>query len=815
MKSFFTILCTVFLTVHVLAQTAGKTISGQVKDIQNEPVAGATLQLRNAGDSAIVQTKTARDNGRFEFANLPTGTYLLTITATGTQQYTSAPLTLAGDRAQLVLPAIVLLPQKKTNLKEVVVTAKKPLIEQDIDKTIVNVEAMISSATSNTLEVLEKTPGITVDANGEISLNGATGVNVLIDGRPTYMSGRDLAAYLRSLPGSMLDKIELMTNPPAKYDANGGAVINIRLKRKRTQGYAGSATLNYNQGTLARSYNSLNLNYLNRKVNLFGNFSYGRYADYNDDISNRSFYTGNPPKNAAVSLQNYSSSGSNEWNGRLGMDYTLSSKTTIGFIGNVATRHRKEALEYISNSFSAGSVPDSIGWGNTDTRSNWQQLSGNVNLQHRFDNAGKELTADINYINYNNKGNQVLQNFVSDPSGGQLSNNDFFYNLPSNIDIYTARADYSHPLKNRASFSGGMKSSIVENDNQSDYFSVAGNIHTPDYGRSNHFIYRENINAAYINGRKDWKRFGMQLGLRLENTQTKGRQLGNAIVPASTFTNDYTGLFPTVFFSYKLDSPGRHTLSLNYARRINRPGYQQLNPFLFFIDQYSYSTGNPYLKPSYANRIEVNYRYKQLTNTIFMFERNTDGVYGATRMEDNILITRSENIAARQMIALLFYLNLTPAKWWTLNYHIAGARFSTTGQVYTEKLDLHIYTWRTNLLSQFRLGNDWSAEVFAAYNAPNINWQRIVKARYWVNAAVQKKILKGKGSLKVNVEDIFHTLRWKEETKGLKQAMSYRTSINDTRRVGISFSYSFGKETFSRKRRYNDNTADDVKERAQ
>lgn len=814
MKSFIIAICTVFLTVYALAQPTGKTISGQVKDIQNEPVAGATLQLRNASDSVLIQTKTARDNGRFEFASLPDGVYILTITATSTQPYSSAPLTLAGDRARLVLPAIILLPQKKTDLKEVVVTAKKPLIEQDIDKTIVNVEAMISSATSNTLEVLEKTPGITVDANGEISLNGATGVNVLIDGRPTYMSGRDLAAYLRSLPGSLLDKIELMTNPPAKYDANGGAIINIRLKRKRTQGYAGSATINYNQGTIARSYNSLNLNYLNRKVNLFGNLSYGRYADYGDDRHNRSFYTGSSQKNAAVDLHSYSSVGSNEWNGRLGMDYAVSAKTTIGFIGNIATRRRKELLAYSSNSYSTDDEPDSVGWGNTDSRSTWRQLGGNANLQHKFDNAGRELTADINYINYTNKGNQVLQNFVSQPSG-QLSNNDFLYNLPSNIDIYTARADYSHPLKNKASLAAGLKTSIVENDNQSNYFAVDGSSTTPDYGRSNHFIYRENINAAYVNGRKDWKRFGMQLGLRLENTQIKGRQLGNAMVPASTFTNDYTGLFPTAFLSYKLDSQGRHVLSLNYARRVNRPGYQQLNPFLFFVDQYSYTTGNPYLQPSYGNRIEVNYRYKQLTNTIFMFERNTDGVYGASRMEDNIMITRSENIAARQMIALLFYLNLKPAKWWNLTYHIAGARFSTTGQVYTENLDLHMLTWRTNLLSQFSLPKDWSVEIYAAYNAPNINWQRIVKARYWVNAAVQKKVLKGKGSLKVNVEDIFYTLRWKEETKGLKQAMSYRTSLNDTRRVGISFSYSFGKETFARKRRYNDNTADDVKERAQ
>lgn len=815
MKTMSTLVCTMFFTLSALAQQSGKTISGQVKDIQNEPVVGATLQLLQAHDSAIIQTKMARAIGRFEFTNLRQGTYLLTITATGTQQYRSAPLTLDSNRNQLVLPAIVLLPQKKAALKEVVVTARKPLLEQDIDKTIVNVESMISSATSNTLEVLEKTPGITVDANGEISLNGATGVNVLIDGRPTYMSGRDLAAYLRSLPGSMLDKIELMTNPPARFDANGGAVINIRLKRKRTQGYTGSASINYNQGRLARSYNSVNLNYLNRKVNLFGNFSYGRYTDFGEEENKRQFYAGNSQKSAATSLETYTSTGANEFSGRLGMDYTLSGKTTIGVIGNASSRRRKELMSYASNSYGPGDVPDSVGWGNGNTRNSWRQLSANVNLQHKFDEAGRELTADVNYIYYGNKGKQLLQNFLSGPSGGPLTDNEFLYDLPSHIDIYTARADYAYPLKNKVSFSAGLKSSFVQNDNLSNYYAVESAQQTPDYGRSNHFIYDENINAAYVNGRKDWKRFGMQLGLRFEHTQIKGRQLGNAVVPASSFTNDYNGLFPTAYFSYKLDSLGRHTLAVNYARRINRPGYQQLNPFVFFIDQYSYNTGNPYLKPSYGNRGEIYYRFKQLATLIASYEGHTDGFYGAARVEDNILITRSENIATRQMAALLLYLNLKPANWWTANFHIAGARFETRGQVYAEKLDLHVYTWRTNILNQFRLPADWAIEVYAAYNAPNINWQRIVQARYWVNTAVQKKLLKGKASLKVNFDDIFYTLRWKDETKGLNNATAFHIGANDTRRVGIAFSYSFGKEIFARKRQYNDNTADDVKERAQ
>lgn len=818
MKSLFThlfALCLTLLSAIAYGQAPGKTISGMVKDIQNEAAPNASIRLLNATDSAVVQSRITKSNGRFEFANLTNGAYLLSVTMAGMKPYTSTALTISDQRSTIALPAIILTPNKKSNLQAVTVTAKKPLIEQDIDKTIVNVESMVSASTSNTLEVLEKTPGITVDINGEISLNGANGVNVLIDGRPTYMSGRDLAAYLRSLPGGMLDKIELMSNPPAKYDANGAAIINIKLKRKRTQGYVGSINLNYNQGKLARSYNSLNLNYVNRKVNLFANVGAGRYADFDDASTTRSFFNGAFQKNGGITMNTYNSSGSNEWTGRMGMDYTLSPKTVIGVIVNSGHRNRKETFSYNNYNYSTSSQPDSIGLGTTDNRSTWRPLGANVNFTHRFNENGRELTADINYINYHSTGNQLLANEVTLPDGELINSRDFVYRLPSDIDIYTARADYSHPLKNKASLSGGWKSSLVKNDNLSDYASLDGSQETPDYGRSNHFIYREGIHAAYINGRKDWKRFGIQVGLRLEQTHTKGEQLGNAMVAGSTFINDYTSLFPTLFISYKLDSLGKNTLSSNYSRRINRPGYQQLNPFLFFVDQYSLNTGNPTLRPTYGNSVQVNYRYKQLLNFVFNFERQTDAVFGASRIEDNILINRSENLGSRQMIALLTYYTINVTKWWNLNYQLAGARFSSKGQLYSEKLDLHQLTWRTTMMNQFRFKNDWSAELFAAYNAPNINFQRTVQARYWANIAVQKKIMKGKGSLKLNVEDMFYTLRWEEETQALKQANIVRTSRNDSRRVGLSFSYSFGKETFSRKRRYNDNTADDVKERAQ
>jgi hypothetical protein len=768
-----------------------------------------------AGDSSVVASLSSGNKGGFELKVGSPGIYLLAVSAINMEPFISRPFTIDSTRPKLQLPAIILHPLKRTALKEVVVTAKKPLLEYDLDKTIVNVESMIGAAAGNTLEVLEKTPGVTVDMNGEISLNGASGVTVLIDGRPTYMSGRDLSAYLRSLPGNMLDKIELITNPPAKYDANGGALINIKLKKKRTQGYAGSASLNSSIGKRYRSYNSINLNYLNRKTNLFGNFGYSRHTDYTKNIDDRAFFTADGQRTAASKVENETDAGSNEFSARIGMDYNLNKKTTLGFILNGNTRKRDDASSYTSNIFSTNTWPDSTGKGSNATDGRWQQLGANANFQHRFTENGKEITADLNYIRYNNRNTQWLENTVQDQNGIISSKRNFLYVLPYSTDVFTARLDYSIPFKNRASFAAGMKSSIVKNDHRSDYFSVPENKPLPDYSKSNHFIYREGIHAAYVNGRKDWKRFGLQLGLRWEYTQTKGNQLGNQDVAASMFRRNYHSLFPSLFTSYKLDSTGKHILALSLSRRINRPGYHQLNPFLFFIDQYSYSIGNPVLDPSLATQLELSWRYKQLLNTRFMYNRLTDGIASATRIDKNVQINRPENIATREGIALLIYLTFKPAKWWNMTYHIGGARFNTKGQLYDRSLKLSIYTWRTQLQSQFTLGKTWSAELFATYQAPNISFQNYVNARYWVHTAFQKKVLKDKGSIKLNFEDLFHTMGNREENRGLINAYSYRNNDPDTRRVAVSFSYNFGKETFNRKRKYNDNAADELKERAQ
>ncbi|WP_026631802.1 TonB-dependent receptor plug domain-containing protein [Dyadobacter alkalitolerans] len=380
---------------------------------------------------------------------------------------------------------------KDINLNEVVITKKKPLIVQEIDKTVVNVEAMISAAASNTLEVLEKTPGISINSSGEISLNGRSGVLVLIDGKNTYLSGQDLAAYLKSLPGGNLDKIELIDNPSAKYDASGNAIINIKLKKNRIGGLTGSVSLGASLGKYARNNDAVNLNYNHKKLNLFANLGYNYEKNYRKDHFDRRFFSEGGALISTVDLQNNVVYKDRGFNANIGMDYAATAKTVYGFIFNVNKGGRNGVFDYESSDFDSKNRLERTGEGDTRAKDTRTNLGFNFNLQHKFDNKGNELSGDINYLNYKSNGNQALQNFAYAPEGALIGQETFRYVIPAGIDIYTAKADYVHPLKNKARIEAGFKSSIVDNDNLNEFYNVNGAEQTIDNSQSNHFKYHK------------------------------------------------------------------------------------------------------------------------------------------------------------------------------------------------------------------------------------------------------------------------------------------------------------------------------------
>jgi hypothetical protein len=811
MKTDLLFLFAMLISFKSLAQVKPGVISSTVKDSKNEAIIGATVRLLKTTDTSVVTTKMTDGDGKFQFINVDIGVYILKITAVGMKEFNSAPLHLI-DGNDINLPMIKMFPAKSTELNEVVIKAKRPLIQLEIDKTVVNVDAMISSASSNTLEVLEKTPGIVINSGGDITLNGRSGVMVLIDGRPTYMSGQDLSLYLKSLPGSLLDKIELMDNPPARYDASGNAIINIRLKKNRIGGFVGSIATGYSQGKYGRNNNSLNLNYNYNKINLFGSMSYSYEKNYSNDNFTRNFFDVNNVPTSTVTLLNKQKSKSEGLNTNLGLDYAPTTNTTYGFQVNLNDNKNIELLNYYSDNYITEQL-DNIGNGNIYGDNNKTNLGANINFLHKFGKTGKELSADINYLSYRSTGNQSLINKLYQSDGTPISNDEFLYNLPSKINIYTAKADYVQTLKNNARFEAGFKSSFVINDNNSGYYNITDHGQIIDNGKSNHFKFRENINSAYINAQRGWKYLSAQLGLRLENTQSKGQQLGNEIVQQSQFSKNYTQVFPTLFLNYKFDTVGRNTLNFSISKRINRPNYQYLNPFQFFRDRYSYTVGNSELTPQYQFRYELKYQYKQLLRMGLSYNRFTDVIFQTTKVVDNVFIKKPENVAFGYMLLLNNSISLAPKDWWNLNLELQFSKMGLNGMAYGQKLNPSTYVARIGGYNQFQFKKGLSAELNCYYASRDLNGQTFTSGMYRVNAGIQKKIWKDKGSIRINMDDIFHSWVYENRSVGLAQAYSFQISESDTQRLGIALTYRFGKEVFKRKSKYTNHTLDEEKSR--
>ncbi|WP_035333429.1 TonB-dependent receptor [Dyadobacter crusticola] len=813
MKTISSFLTILLFASRLYAQMPSYSISGTVKDIGNEVLPGVTVRVLKIPDSVFVKGGITDPGGKFEINALESGTFFLDISSLGQKRFVSLPMTLDSAHHAIVLPAIILFPAKDIALKEVTINAKKPLIEQEIDRTIVNVESMISSATSNTMEVLEKTPGVSVNNNGEISLNGKSGVLVLIDGRSTYMSGADLAAYLKSLPGGLLDKIELIDNPPAKYDAAGNAVIDIRLKKNRVGGFTGSFSVGLSQGRYARTNNALNLNYNYKKWNVFANLGYGFERNYSEDVFDRRFYNESGALVSRVDLINDQVYKNNGVNANIGVDFAATPKTTLGLILNLNKTKRSGSFDYDSRNYDAFNQLAVTGSGGTTGGDMRNNTGFNFNLLHKLNTAGRELAVDANYLHYANHGNQFLRNLAFEPSSEMIRREDFIYRIPANFDIYTAKADYVHPFSKKGKLEAGFKSSLINTNNVFNYYVVENGRETLNNAQSNHFKYNENINAAYLNAQKSWKKTGLQLGLRVENTNIQGNQLGNEAVAGSSFTKRYTGLFPSAYLSFKPDVKGDNTWGLMAVRRISRPNYQLLNPFLFLRDQYTYSTGNPDLNPQYQSRLELKFQRKQWLNMGLSYNKFKNTLIPITQIIDSIFVNKPGNVAGGFMMLLNTTVSTSLAKWWYTNTTVRLSRIGLKGAAFNSTIDFKTNIARLEVNNYFTLGKTLSAELGGYYASRDFTAQTVTGGMYRVNASIQKKIWNGKGSIRLSAEDIFHSWVYHNRSVALVNSENFQTSRTDTRRIGAAFTYRFGKETFARKRRHNNNASDEEKER--
>ena len=811
MKQFIYLTSVLLISLSSFGQGTGK-ITGRIKDGNNQVILdAAVLSLLAAKDSGIIKTSVNDKEGYFSFDNLANGKYIIGASSVGHTKIYSSALEISDNNQVAETGILQLVPVDKL-LTTVIVTSKKQFVERKIDKTILNPEALLSNTGTTAMEVLEKAPGITVDKDGNISLKGKQGVIVMMDGKPTYMGSVDLANYLRSLPSSNIDQIEIMTNPSAKYDASGNSgIINIKTKKNKQKGFNGSVAAAYGQGIYPKTNNSLILNYRVGKVNIFSTLS----ANYRKNINNLDIHRtyGNADKSVrAIFEQKAITKRSNsDYNAKVGMDFYATKKTTLGIVLTGYTTPGKETGSSTSYLKSPFGVVDSIVTADRIENSTWKNGAVNLNLRHSYDSTGKEISADLDFLQYKSGRNQNFVNGTYNPDFTNKYSDRLIGELPSNIKIYSAKIDYTQPITKALKMEAGAKFSFVKTDNAADYFNMINQSKTADYTKTNHFKYQENVNAVYVNFNKTVKKWGFQLGLRAENTNYEGLQFGNPTKRDSSFKRSYTNVFPTSYVSYNANDKNQYNVS--FGRRINRPDYEDLNPFLFFIDKYTYEEGNPFLKPMYSNVFELSHTYRQFLTTTFNYSHTTD-LFNETFRQNNQPNDSISTIVSRGNYGIVNNISLSSnaevkiAKWYTAMIYAEGRYQEFKGDLNGENLNIKSTNITVNLNNQFSFKRGWSGEVSGFYRSKGSEGQITIHNLMQADAAAKKDILKSKGSLRLSIRDIFGPMKVDGNINFNNTKVNF-TQKRDSRVVTLGFNYRFGKPIKGLKNRKSGGTGEE------
>lgn len=753
--------------------------------------------MLKAKDSSLAKAAIADKAGIAELENIPFGTYLLRVTLVNHARQLAGPVTLSVEQSSINLPAIILTPAAANQMKEVTVTARKPFIQKLSDRIVVNVDNSVVNVGSSALDVLERSPGVIIDPNDIISLRGRQGVIIMIDGKITPISGADLINMLRSLPSNSIESIHIITNPSARYDAAGNSgIIDIRMKKDQRLGANGTFTAGYGQGVYPKANTGITFNYRNKKVNFFGNYNYAYRMNLNHLVLKREFYKGGK-YDGAYDQDNFMKTPLNSNTVRLGADLFPNKKSIIGFVLSGALTGLNRRADNQSLVLDTDKDPQSRFITNTKEKTRFKNALANINYKYTFDSTGREITADADYGVYKNS---VLSNFITGfyNLDGMSYQPDYKLNgdQDGKITIATVKADYTHPLKHDLRLEAGFKISLVKTDNDVKFYDVSDATPKYDSSKSNRFKYRENNNAVYINMNKEFKKFSLMAGLRAEQTNTEGIQEVNNI----RFDSSYLQIFPSLFLNYKLGA--EKTLGFSVSRRIDRPNYSELNPFRFFLDPSTYSSGNPYLKPQLTWSYEVSYTIKQISLTLGYShtKQNTTIVIRPNETEEKVTVQVPVNLNTYDYYGLTIAAPFRFTKWWNainnanLYYgHYNGNLASTTLNNGTPAADIS-----TN--NTFILSKGWTAELNASVNTGGQYGFMKLDPQWQLSAGVQKTVLNKKGTIRFNITDIF----WTNLPKAVVEFTNYIEhwhAKRESRVANISFTYRFGKNTVAAARR--------------
>ncbi len=787
-----TLIFAIFLWFPSTAKSGGE-ISGSLVTEAGDQVSYATIMLNQASDSSLYKAGVSELDGSFKFINVPEGSYVLHITYVGYASYTSDVIDLAqGEKLRL---PVITIRQEAEELDEVVVKAARPLIEVQPDKTVFNVDGSINAAGNDAMELLRKAPGVVVDNNDNILLQGKSGVKVYIDGKPSPLSTSDLANYLKTMQSNEIDAIEIISNPGAKYEAEGNAgIINIRLKKDKSLGTNGSLNLGYRYGQSSKYSASTNFNHRNKNVNIFGSYSYFD-GDFNNDFSLYREQSG-----MIYDQSNNNGYSTNSHNFRMGSDFFLSEKSTLGLLVTGNINNWESLSRSNTDIFPIGGELTEVLDASNDGNGDRDNFNFNINYALRG-SEGSSLNIDVDYGRYRNAGNSYQPNIYFDPTRSNIISQRIFSTItPTDIDIYTFKLDREQKALG-GQLGYGAKFSLVRTDNTYDFFDVidGSEIQNPD--RSNNFVYEENINAGYLTWKGSYNdKWTISAGLRVEHTYSKGDLTSAVVIDDQVVERDYFNVFPSGGVTYQASE--KHNLRLNYSRRIDRPSYQDLNPFEDKLDELTFQKGNPFLNPQYSNNIAFTHTYNyrltstlSYTNTKDVFTQITD------KLDERSAILTYVNLAKQTNLSLSVAYPFSITKWWDAYGTVTAYRLHNEANFDGKIIDLNANILNLYAQNTFLLPKGFKLELSGWYNSPAIwqgNWT--TNSQYDISAGIQKKVFNDKGNLKLSLSDIFLTNSWSGESRFGDLFMTGGGQW-ESRQVRFNFSYSFGNQQVKSSRR--------------
>ncbi|MCZ4245875.1 TonB-dependent receptor domain-containing protein [Pedobacter punctiformis] len=803
-KIFLLLFC---ISFNLLAQTGGKAkITGTLKDAQTqETIPFASAILINKTTKANVKVAQTDVNGAFVMADLPAGTFTFKISYVGYQTMVRDNVVITASTGTLNFGDIKMNASKGNVLSEVTVTAQKATMQMGIDKKVFSVDQSLVSEGGSAGDLLQNVPSVSTDIDGNVSLRGSTGVKVLIDGKPSLIAGGNVAQILQSIPASSIESVEVITNPSAKYDAEGqSGIINIVLKKNTKLGFNGSAAVtagnrdNYNANT--------NLSFQNSKVNLYGNYSF-RYGNRVGGGYQDIFYK-KPTDSTVFANQNTSSTSLDKGhNVKAGLDYYLTQKSVISLSGSYNSREndRDELTDIRQLNSSRNPVLNS--YTNNKNTGGGNSYDLNLDFNQKLKKPKEELTFNFGYSHGDNDNFQTYNSNVTNLNGNAVNLNQSLQrtNNTGNNTNYNIQLDYSVPVGKAGKVEAGYRSQIRLGDNSqyADSILNATNVYVQNTKLTNDFESKDQVHALYLNYQNQIKDFGYQIGLRAEDAQLNTHLNGYTgnVLTGTDGKIAYKRLYPSVFLTQKLK--GDQQVQLSYTRRVNRPRPWDTNPFLDVSDRLNYRAGNPNLLPEDVHSFELGYSkyWKKITLTSSLYFRQTNDVIQRVRSipVNGIFTTTPQNLSHQinSGLELIGRFDLIKTLSFTTNVNVYQSKFA--GDARYNIPNSSGFSWNANLTGNLTVAKNVSLQMRGDYRAAEVMAQGKRNAMYGIDGGAKYDFPNKKASLSFNVRDIFNSRKWSMTTDDDYTNVDFARRMQGTM-GNLTFSYRFGKSTFNFKK---------------